>query len=534
MVLMAPSAEPVSDEPVAGGRRTTAVLGVVLLTAALACFLLTGLAGIDFGHHWDEPVQLNLVNETISTGRLLPGDFYDWPPVTYLLSVIGVAPRVWGRLGSTDLLDPALFFVPVRRVFLLVTALGGLWLYVALKKEAGPLGAAAGSITYLLSFQLAYHSRWIAPDAVLASMTSLFMMVVVMAWRRPPTSWWSYAPAAAAGLAAATKYQGAILLLGALLSVGLRPRSEREGGVSLTRSLGICLAMFTLVFVLLTPGVLLQPKEFVGDLRSVNEHYRATKHANFHGAYPYFVPEVESYAKDMVSYVFGSLPSRSLILSGLTSSLAAVGLINLVRTDRRLAVVLFVPGAVVAISFLPLNVLIVRNFLLFLPFLAFLAGTGFGALWRLFRGPAARVGLVALLLLPAAWNGAWLVRASRTVANRGDVATAVATADWVRDHDGDGVVLSGGVRALLAAENVDVPANARRSGPTDWLAVRLEEVQQRTMALRKWPATERGTYRVLGPMEVDFDFYPTWEGDDRVLVFSSAEVRDFGLPWEWG
>jgi hypothetical protein len=37
------------------------------------------------------------------------------------------------------------------------------------------------------------------------------------------------------------------------------------------------------------------------------------------------------------------------------------------------------------------------------------------------------------------------------------------------------------------------------------------------------------TTRWFGPMEVNFDYYPTWQGDERIVVMPLARARALGL-----
>jgi hypothetical protein len=42
------------------------------LAAVLAIAIYAGLAGIDFGYHWDEPWMMQIVGEAVKRGELLP------------------------------------------------------------------------------------------------------------------------------------------------------------------------------------------------------------------------------------------------------------------------------------------------------------------------------------------------------------------------------------------------------------------------------------------------------------------------------
>ena len=78
----------------------------------------------------------------------------------------------------------------MRSLFLVISCLGGLALYFVGRRRFGEIGATFMAVLYLLSWQFAYHARWIAPDAVLASATAFFLLVFLVVWDTESPSFW--------------------------------------------------------------------------------------------------------------------------------------------------------------------------------------------------------------------------------------------------------------------------------------------------------------------------------------------------------
>lgn len=47
--------------------------------------------------------------------------------------------------------------------------------------------------------------------------------------------------------------------------------------------------------------------------------------------------------------------------------------------------------------------------------------------------------------------------------------------------------------------------------------------------LKSWPAVSANTYKTFGQNEVDFNFYPTWAGNDRFIVLDMNDQTKFGI-----
>jgi 4-amino-4-deoxy-L-arabinose transferase-like glycosyltransferase len=514
--------------------------GLAIALAAFGWFVATGLLGIDFGDHWDEPVQLDLVNHTIETASFLPNEFYNYPSVTHWLSLLAMSPRVLARLGDGPALSGDDFFVTTRSVFVVVTGLGGLWLYFAGRRLFNELAGAIAAAAFLLSWELAYHARWIAPDAVAAQFVALFLLAAVIASQRPTSAWRVQLPAAAAAAAAATKYFPGILLLPALI-LAARPRSFSEGWGERLKRTGISLGVFAAVFVIITPGVLFQNAAFIDDVRWESEHYR-TSHSEYFGTvHGGRIHDLTSgffdYLGRLLDYVVFSLPAPQALASVILMTVAAVGLLALWRRDRLLTIALSVTFGVTVLYFSTLKVFIVRNFLIFLPFIALLIGCGVAFLVQTLKprllGYAA-VAVVGALLLH---NALFLLSAARSIdsAERGSPVRLVA--EYIDDQGDDEFVLSSPVQQAFRQDGRAIPENARarEASPGDDYVFWYSQVEAISQTLTTWPTTKRDYYRDFGSLEVNFDYYPTWPGPDRIIVMSRDQLRDVGLtPRELG
>ena len=194
----------------AGLLRRLAVVVPVLLP--LLVLIATGLQGIDFGRHWDEGLsQLDPARRSLKIGVFLPG-IYHYPSFDYWLTLVGALPDVVASLSSgrhTELelreylsrsADSPEYTLRVRTIFLAVSALSLLWVYLLVLgwgrhwAEAMLAASALG-----LSWEVAYHLRWIAPDGVLMQFSALTLLAVLQAWRRPDRREWLWLDGQLAG-----------------------------------------------------------------------------------------------------------------------------------------------------------------------------------------------------------------------------------------------------------------------------------------------------------------------------------------------
>lgn len=502
----------------------TRLLLLLLFLAALSL----GLAGIDFGYHWDEIKLIRSVRAAYrEKNPLLPG-WYNYPSLSYDLTLLSSLPEAWQvfrqQRGQAPLnplafwqaarelyrpinarLEPSLFPPRMRPLFLLLTLGSAVWVYLLARdfwrsRRAGLLACAL----LLGSWEFAYHARWGAPDGLLTSFGLLAVWLALRGWREKSPGW-LFLSAAAAALAAGSKYYGGLFLLPAAAALLGQKKPQW------LLPLGL---LFAALFLLSTPGLALEPAAFWRDVQAEMRHY-ATSHFG-----QTVSPGLEHWL----------LLSGWLSLQGLSPfaplaaplfALALGGLWAARRLPRaETALVLGVPA--LQIAYLGLQrVLIVRNDLALLPFLALLTAGGVQALWRSAPLQAAawkRAGLTAALLLALALNFGWQVYAAQSIRARGQNSLAACLQATLQTRPQTRFLLSPQARALLG--NAAPPNQVHSSEEAEVFLYISGEIKHPLTANRPF------FYEIpCGPYEINFSYYPDWEGDPRLVATRMENMR---------
>lgn len=495
--------------------------GLPLLLPWALC-LATGLRGVDFGVHWDEHRELAPIARMAESGTLLPGD-YHYPSLSRYAGLAAAVPEILGDEPPAEALQTRAFRLRWRALFLVLSSLAVPWVYLAVLGRRGSVPEALFAAGLLASsWEVAYHLRWTAPDGLLLQLGALTLAAALAATERRSRAWARLA-AVAAGLACGAKYTGALLLVPALLAGWAgRPR----GGPWLRPVLGSA-GLFAAAYLLSTPGTLLEPGRFARDLAWEIQHYRGG-----HGSYT-VAPGLEYWGLAL-EYLGLVLFARSPALALVPALLAAAGAVALVRR-RPLAAAIAVGFPLLYLFYLGLHrVLIVRNLLPVAPFLALLAARGAAVVAAARAGRTWRVGWAAGLAVLLAANAVALVRAAESVADRGSARFVAELADHLAGHPELRFRVSPGVARALAARGGALPPNATPGGtgpgePADRVVLYASEGPW----WLDWPANRRGLALLwFGPREVNFNYYPSWQGDDRILVLDAEVAREIGLAAE--
>lgn len=501
--------------------------------------LVTGAMGVDFRSHWDEHKLFKSIRETIPLGEVLPG-WYNYPSMIYDLTVLSAAPEILtayfaDRSAFREVMERKLrsdelttFKLRARTLFLAITTLSLLWTYLLVHAWTRRWSQAlAGSAILASSWELAYHARWIAPDAILMQFGILTILLVFLslhaAGRR--RFFWLGAAAVAAGLACGTKYFGGIFLVPVVIGgYKLLKDTSAKGRdyVVLLLALGI---VFSITFLLITPGALFDTARMIQDIRYEMGHYQA-------GDEGYTVRSGWQHLSLLLVYLFGVFFSRYVWISLLFSVLALIGLYSLLKENWKATetwVFLSVP-----ILFIPYmsqqTVMMVRNDLLLFPFLAILSSRGIAAIWNLNFLQASRtartafvVGVASVLFV----NFGWLYSAADTI-------SAKLTVDWTQKLDNyllenkeTTYYLSPGVRSAM--DTTGFPNVVNDPLQADKLIFVFSEVNH---ALANRPNVYDP---IFGPYEVNFDYYPSWNEDERILVMpmkAALPQAQFGFIYE--
>lgn len=513
--------------------RRRALLGVPVV-GLVALFTITGVRGVDFGDHWDEvDWQIQPVRDMVESGILLPrASLYPglckW---LTLLPAIPTAIRVGLKKGSsphdvqaamiTTAGAPA-YLLTVRRLYIFVSALAILWVYgaaLALRRRwwEGFIAAA----TLGLSWEYAYHARWVATDCILVQFSALALFMLALFFRDEKVGW-LHAAAVAAGLGTGTKFPGGVLLVPIMLTgvLTLPIRDLRAQFLRLVSLGGIAFA----AYLVSTPATLLDPFLFADRLSFIANYYQQ-------GHWGYTVAGPLQHAKLVLLYFAVSFFSPHLPLAVALFASCLLGAVALVRNDRRIGAVLVGFPVVFLIYFCGrYRAMIVRNYLFLTPFLCILAARGITETCRHLRSAWMRWTLATAVTLALAANAIWLVQAGESIRHfdpSRDVAQAVA---YVAKHPKTRFLLSERVRTLAAAQHLVLPANVAKvakdrnfdqvvffpqaEGP-DGFHMKTND---------PWMATA-----VFGQREINWGWYATWTGRDRVVAMTAAKARTVGV-----
>lgn len=488
----------------------------------LGCWLLawwTGFRGIDFGWHWDERKLLAAAARAYDEKVPLP-HWYNYPSLSFDVILAAMLPESVGALsaaaasggddGATDGTPSSL--LRTRAVFMTLTLLTGLVAFGA-AHAAGVgswLAAFAAALT-LSSWELGYHARWIAPDGLAMTFSALSLALLLAAQRRSAARQrWVLGAAAAAALAAGAKYPAGLSLVPVLVhatAAAWRPGLGVRGGLATLASACLRpLLLFALVFVLVTPGILFEPARFLRDILAERQHYGVAGHRGY---------DTLGYVDHLVliaRYLLLDAASPYPALSALVALLAGAGSLKLLSGPRLPAfTLLFLPIAI-PLYLASQRVMIVRNLLTVIPFIAVLAALGLSFVVSLLparRSSRLAVGAVAaLLVIPGHY---FAVTAAEAIAHRRERKELHELREFIVEHPDWNVFPS---ERLAAKLHVPFVAEPELDGQ-GWIAFSTSEISDRSLWI-----SNRVDYRLLpnAPREVNFRYYPSWRGDERIVL----------------
>jgi 4-amino-4-deoxy-L-arabinose transferase-like glycosyltransferase len=400
---------------------------ILVLLVFIMAMLGAGL-GVDFGQHWDEPVVLDQVYKAFDTGLLL-SRYYIYPSLAFYLGLVAVTPEltqylvsrphaqdqrmaylVRFKLAMLNYLRNDSFKLRARKIFIVVSLLAIFWIYLLVWFWRGNAWEALLAAALLgFSWEFSYHARWVVPDAPMLMFTVLTYLFLTLAWTRQDWPRWLKAAAVTAALTCGCKYQGGSLMLPILFSaVWLMRRAKPDAWKrELAWFLIVLFFLFGVVYVFTTPGTLLEPAKFSQNLGEQFGRYRT-------GHYGYTVhPGAEHYGLMTVYFATASLsscPWTAAVLFGF----AGLGFYDLCRRESRWIAVSFLSFPVFYFFYMgAFPVMIVRNILLLIPFLAVLSARGITWLWhQAGKHSVAKAVLLSIVLIAFIWNVYWVINNS--------------------------------------------------------------------------------------------------------------------------
>lgn len=532
-----PATREASTEPawvLAIARSWRRALWITLPVLALfALFIVTGLRGVDFGWHWDEgDWHIKPVRRMVETGILLPKS-YIYPSfdkwMVLLPAFIGGVRAAIDSHGNTAAVQSAMlamfdagdYLLRVRSVFIVGSAFAILWTYGAgLALRYRPWEAFVAACGVGLSWEFAYHARFAVADCLMLQFTALTTFMLAL-FHRTGKPTWLYASSVAAGLAIGTKYPAVILLAWVMVaSVMTLPRNAYWAQIRRLFSLG---AIASVVYLVTTPGTLLEPIAFVKDTREISSYYATGHHAGHTVKGPW------DHGRVVFNYLAFSLFSGHQWIAFPMFVLTVVGAVLWVRNDRRFAAFLVGFPCLFLVTFCAkFQLMLARNYLFLLPALSLMMARGVGEVANRLPKQWLRWSFAAVLLGVLAIQVGWEIGASESIRHVDPSEQVREAIAYVRDHADTKFRVSNQVRANARAQHLPMPTNVvgndagtevvffgKSEGPGSW------NFQTNDPWLTK---------AVFGPREMNFNWYAGWMGHDHLVVMNLDKARATGVP----
>lgn len=529
--------------------RRASLLGNLAFLFLWGISLGLGMAGIDFGNHWDEPKLIRSVIKTYQTGVLLPG-WYNYPSVSYGVTMLASLPEVasvalenTGALGqfvgeSHDVgtvlgvseqiqsrLEPRLFLPRVRPFFLFISLLAGCWVYLATRQlTQNTLASLLAAGLLFSSWEFAYHARWAAPDTLLAQfamLTTLMALASLHTQDGHKKLLWLFLAAVAAGFTCGAKYFGGLFVLPVLAAGFGYTQQYKLGWPGKTSLMLALMAVFAATFVLTTPAMLVDPLRVVKDIQFEMAHYAS-------GHMGYSVQPGLQHIQLLLTYLAFVAFSPLAPLAAIVFGLALVGIYAVIRQRSSLESIILVgiPGLhLLYIS--NQGVLFVRNYQVLLPFLAIYAALGAVFLWQRWIKDAPRqahLGLAAGLVAILAVNFSWQALAVQSIQQRDVLNSEAQLLEYIQSNPQTAYLLSP-LSTKMLEKAPEVPVNVVTDPSQADVYIILSSIEL------EYPRANRfGVYSTpFGPYEVNFNYYPSWDGDIRLVFMPIEEAIAQGL-----
>jgi 4-amino-4-deoxy-L-arabinose transferase-like glycosyltransferase len=424
-------------------RPSMVTLAIIVALAAMLRFVAIG-TGIPFNIGVDEPQIMDRAVRMMKTGDLNP-HFFDYPGLYFYVQFATACLRFLagatnGHWTSLDQVDAADFYLWGRAVTALFGTLTVLLVYRIGMRWGSRYAALAAGLMAVMPLHVR-ESHFVLTDVPVTFFVTLALLLTLRAHERERALHFVWA-GAAAGLAAGTKYPGAIAILLPLIAVWMTLGTKPS---RLVGSLGV-LGGFAAAFLMVAPYTILDLPAFLNGYAHL---------AGYYSSKPLGEPASVTYYKHLSRSM--SWPAFALVLTGL--GLAGV---RAIRGPGRVRWTITVVFPLVYYYFLSGQTLVYGRYLLpLLPFVCLLAAIGCVSgvsLLRRFNIPrAVRTAIIAAItiaaVLPPALQSIGFVR---TIARTSTVELAHA---WILDNlpKGSRIVIE--TQALRLAPGVYAASN---------------------------------------------------------------------------
>lgn len=471
--------------------------------------VFNGWLGIRFGWHWDEWNFINLACESSFHNDYLPHK-YIYPSFCYYISLF--AAFIYRNINSINDLNTLLadynFVVFVRFLFMLISSLTVIWTffctYLITKKYWISL---LSGLVVCSSFEFSYHSRWAVSDCIVAQFAFLSTFILFLDLNLYKKIIFS---AVVVGIAAGTKYTAGFVGINILFYVIYNAIDKHQTLKTTARQIGLMLLFGFIGFVVTTPGIVLETSKFVDGLIFQKDVY-----SNWF--YGYTVSAGYKHLLRILEYMLFALFSKISLISIFVTLFAIIGIIYLIIKKQWNYFVLFLAIAVYIIFVSRFKVMIVRNLIYILPFFAVLFSVGIDWVVSKIRIEITKRTFIAVIFIVLGFSCSSVVIASMNVHNKDKINLAAELNAYISRNKTNKLYFSPQVLALTNGQQ-----NADSLNKSNYLLFFKDE-----LPWQKYKANVHNQFEeIIGIDDVNINYYPTWSGDDRIIVIKYKKASE--------
>lgn len=502
-------------------------VSIFILSLVIVFNIYTGILGVDFGFHWDEDKTIGSIQNSVQTGLLLP-EWYNYPSMCFDLGLVMLSTQlgsfIIGKKFKINMEDLSVlqnhlvkkvqtkdFKINLRILFIILSSLTIIWVYIAVINMRGNLiEALLASILTALSWEVSYHSRWIATDAILMQFGFLTMACLLYALKHHENKIWIYVSSVAVGLACSTKYPGGLLLVPLFMTV-CSVHKMNENTCRIFSDFFKVFVVFIITFLVITPGMLVEPLRFIHDVIFEIRHYSSAGHLGYT-----LTPGI-NYLIKLFNYLCFVVFSKYYSIAIAFFIMALIGIGVLIQNTQKGYIIFMSFPFLYILYFSSQCVMIVRNFLIIIPFFAVFASIGIVFLFRKIRFRLGRILFTLFIAGLLTINTIWIVKAARSISLKDRTNYISHLIDYIDQHNDTLFYLTPSIASAVLSEDGKKRHNIsmKISDAIQIAVFYSSEVKDPN----KWEANHWDyTIRSFGPYEVNFNYYPTWEGENRILL----------------
>lgn len=484
----------------------TAVTPFVLFTY----LIINGVLGVKFGNHWDEWLFIAPACESLNSGVFLPHN-YIYPSFCYyiVLAAASVYKIIFGIDDAATLISNNNFYHFVRCIFIFISSLTVIWVYLLTKRitKNYPAALIAGLII-CSSFEFSYHSRWAVSDCIAVQFVTLSVLILFLniSYRNKIVF-----SSLVSGIAAGTKYTAGIACLSILIFILSDIKFKKENIKTAVKYILYLLIFFSAGFFITTPGAIIEYNILKGNMIFQNGVYS-------NGHYGHTVVAGFDHFMKIGEYVMFTLFSKNPLISMLIFLFALTGIASVLIRKKWFLNGLFLTMLIYVIYVSSFRVMIVRNLLYVLPFFAVLAGLGFDFISKSIPNYKSGYVFRLLIFLMLIYSCTHVIAASLTIKNKSRINSAREIEKYMKANSDKEFILSSKVSSRLKVpKNTEVNPSER-----SYLVFYKNEVP-----FQLYKANKRDQFtEVIGIEDINFDYYPTWCGEDRIIIMKYYDASE--------